>query len=51
MMQLKRAFENYTLEQPYQHVSFDVAHLTLETMWTQEEKLAELDSPSFPRFH
>lgn len=49
-VQLRRSFVNYRLEQPYQHAAFGVQHLTAETQWTQEERLAELDSPCFSSF-
>jgi insulysin len=37
---------NYRLEQPYQHAAFFATHLTQETMWKPEEKLALLDRSS-----
>lgn len=31
------------MEQPYSHAAAGVLHLTQETMWTPEEKLAQLE--------
>ncbi|GAA5996471.1 uncharacterized protein JCM10292_007631 [Rhodotorula paludigena] len=41
--QLKRLYENFRLEQPYQHVGIDGAHLTTAVSYPIEDKLAALD--------
>ncbi|CAO1621115.1 unnamed protein product [Jaminaea pallidilutea] len=37
-----RAYENFRLEMPYQHANYYTTYLTVERMWTPEEKLKEL---------
>ncbi|CAO1629238.1 unnamed protein product [Parajaminaea phylloscopi] len=37
-----RGYENFRLEAPYQHANYYTSYLTVEKMWTPEEKLAEL---------
>lgn len=37
-----RGYENFRLEAPYQHANYYTTYLTVERMWTPEEKLAEL---------
>ncbi|KAK4701450.1 insulysin, partial [Phenoliferia sp. Uapishka_3] len=41
--QLKRAFANNKLDQPYSHAGFQVLHLTQATLWTHEERLLTID--------
>lgn len=36
-------YQNFRLEQPYQHVGFDAAHLTQAVSYTVDEKLKALD--------
>lgn len=43
MDQLKRAFVNHRLSQPYEHAAFHASHLTSEIAWTRDEKLVALD--------
>lgn len=42
--QLRRAWINWELEQPYQHAAFGVMHLSQETSWLPATKLAVLPS-------
>ncbi|SCV66942.1 BQ2448_5588 [Microbotryum intermedium] len=42
MDQLRRAYTNNRLDQPYNHAIFTAGYLTTETMWTREEQLEEL---------
>lgn len=42
--QVQRAYMNFRLEAPYQHANYYTTYLTVEKMWTAEEKLKELDS-------
>ncbi|SGY41131.1 BQ5605_C003g02474 [Microbotryum silenes-dioicae] len=42
MDQLRRAYTNNRLDQPYNHAMFTAGYLTTETMWTREEQLEEL---------
>lgn len=39
-------YQNFRLEQPYQHVGFDAAHLTQAVSYTVDEKLKALDRAS-----
>lgn len=41
--QLRRVYENFRLEQPYQHVGFDGGILIQDLAWTVSEKLAALE--------
>ncbi|GAA6044580.1 A-factor-processing enzyme [Rhodotorula toruloides] len=40
---IRRMYQNFRLEQPYQHVGFDAAHLTQAVSYTVDEKLKALD--------
>ncbi|KAK4053747.1 metalloprotease [Microbotryomycetes sp. JL201] len=40
--QLRRAYGNYRLEQPYLHAAFWTGYLSSETAWTRDEQLAAL---------
>ncbi|PWN29969.1 hypothetical protein BDZ90DRAFT_229012 [Jaminaea rosea] len=37
-----RGYENFRLEAPYQHANYYTTYLTVERIWTPEEKLREL---------
>lgn len=41
--QLRRSYKNFSLEPPYQHALYYLSYLTQDKMWTNAEKLAELD--------
>ncbi|ORY56460.1 Metalloenzyme, LuxS/M16 peptidase-like protein [Leucosporidium creatinivorum] len=41
--QLKRAYINYRLDQPYNHAAFYTGYLTSETAWTRDAQLAALE--------
>ncbi|GAA5953870.1 hypothetical protein JCM3765_000674 [Sporobolomyces pararoseus] len=41
--QLRRLYVNFSLEEPYNHVSLDASHLTQATSYTVEQKLKALD--------
>ena len=41
--QVQRAYMNFRLEAPYQHANYYTTYLTVERMWTAEEKLNELE--------
>ncbi|KAI5476508.1 a-pheromone processing metallopeptidase ste23 [Pseudohyphozyma bogoriensis] len=41
---LRRAFVNWRFDQPYNHVGSMMLHMTQQTYWTPEDKLAELDN-------
>ncbi|KAI7897701.1 Metalloenzyme, LuxS/M16 peptidase-like protein [Cokeromyces recurvatus] len=41
--QLRRSYKNFALEPPYQHALYYLSYLTQDKMWTNAEKLAELD--------
>jgi insulysin len=42
--QLRRSYRNFSLEPPYQHALYYLSYLTQDTMWTNQEKLDELDA-------
>ncbi|UZJ57142.1 hypothetical protein CBS101457_006462 [Exobasidium rhododendri] len=42
--QIQRGYMNFQLEAPYQHANYYTTYLTVERMWTAEEKLKELES-------
>jgi insulysin len=42
--QVRRGYENFRLEAPYQHANYYATYLLVERMWTAEEKLRELDA-------
>jgi insulysin len=42
--QVKRAYMNFNLEAPYQHANYYGTYLTVERIWSAEEKLKELES-------
>lgn len=44
--QVKRSYQNFKLEAPYQHANYYTTYLLMERMWTAEEKLAELETLS-----
>lgn len=44
MDQVRRNYQNFDLEEPYQHAAFYSTYLLTEQMWTQHEKLAVIDS-------
>ncbi|PWN91280.1 hypothetical protein FA10DRAFT_249471 [Acaromyces ingoldii] len=41
--QVKRAYQNFQLESPYQHANYYMTYVTVERMWTAQDKLKELD--------
>ncbi|KAI9477913.1 MAG: Metalloenzyme, LuxS/M16 peptidase-like protein [Benjaminiella poitrasii] len=41
--QLSRSYKNFSLEPPYQHALYYLSYLTQDKMWTNAEKLAELE--------
>ncbi|KAI7895156.1 Metalloenzyme, LuxS/M16 peptidase-like protein [Mucor mucedo] len=41
--QLRRSYKNFSLEPPYQHALYYLSYLTQDKMWTNSEKLKELD--------
>ncbi|GAA6001144.1 hypothetical protein JCM10207_007430 [Rhodosporidiobolus poonsookiae] len=41
--QLRRLYQNFGLEAPYQHAGFDASLLIQDLVWTVDEKLATLD--------
>ncbi|KAI8982604.1 Metalloenzyme, LuxS/M16 peptidase-like protein [Pilobolus umbonatus] len=41
--QLRRSYKNFALEPPYQHALYYLSYLTQDKMWTNAEKLAELE--------
>ncbi|KAK4058930.1 metalloprotease [Microbotryomycetes sp. JL221] len=41
--QLRRAYGNYRLEQPYLHAAFWTGYLSSETAWTRDEQLTALE--------
>ncbi|KAF9132143.1 Insulinase (Peptidase M16) [Mortierella sp. 14UC] len=41
--QMDRMYKNFKLEAPHQHAMYYMSYLTQEKLWTQEEKLAELN--------
>jgi insulysin len=41
--QLRRSYKNFSLEPPYQHALYYLSYLTQDKMWTNAEKLQELD--------
>lgn len=43
---VSRMYENFRLEAPYQHANYYTTYMTVERMWTPEEKLNELMSMS-----
>ncbi|KAF8931622.1 Metalloenzyme, LuxS/M16 peptidase-like protein [Dissophora ornata] len=40
--QMDRMYKNFKLESPHQHAMYYMSYLTQEKLWTQDEKLAEL---------
>ncbi|KAI9266092.1 Metalloenzyme, LuxS/M16 peptidase-like protein [Sporodiniella umbellata] len=42
--QLRRLYKNFALEPPYQHALYYQSYLTQDTMWTNAEKLSELEA-------
>ncbi|PWN53939.1 hypothetical protein IE53DRAFT_76240 [Violaceomyces palustris] len=42
--QVKRDYENFQLEAPYQHANYYTTFLLNERMWTAEEKLVEIEN-------
>ncbi len=40
--QVRRSYQNFQLEAPYQHANYYTTYLLMERMWTAEEKLVEL---------
>ncbi|KAF7727647.1 Insulinase (Peptidase M16) [Apophysomyces ossiformis] len=42
--QLRRSYKNFSLEPPYQHALYYLSYFTQDKMWTNAEKLVELDS-------
>ncbi|KAI8967298.1 Metalloenzyme, LuxS/M16 peptidase-like protein [Mycotypha africana] len=42
--QLCRSYKNFALEPPYQHALYYLSYLTQDKMWTNAEKLQELES-------
>lgn len=41
--QVRRAYLNFRLEAPYQHANYYTTYLTIEKLWTAEDKLQEID--------
>jgi insulysin len=41
--QVRRAYQNFQHEAPYQHANYYSSYLTIEKIWTAEEKLSELE--------
>ncbi|KAL0093600.1 ubiquinol-cytochrome c reductase core subunit 2 [Phycomyces blakesleeanus] len=41
--QLRRSYKNFSLESPYQHALYYLSYFTQDKMWTNAEKLKELD--------
>ncbi|EIE83827.1 hypothetical protein G6F46_002708 [Rhizopus delemar] len=41
---LRRSYKNFSLEPPYQHALYYLSYLTQDLMWTNAEKLSELDA-------
>lgn len=46
MDQVRRNYQNFDMEEPYQHAAFYSSYLLTEKIWTQHEKLAVIDSVS-----
>ncbi|KAI7866288.1 Metalloenzyme, LuxS/M16 peptidase-like protein [Spinellus fusiger] len=44
--QLGRSYKNFALEPPYQHALYYLSYLTQDKMWSNEEKLRELENIS-----
>lgn len=42
--QVKRGYENFDLEEPYQHAAYYSTYLLTERLWTQHEKLKVIDA-------
>ncbi|ORX55207.1 hypothetical protein DM01DRAFT_1335502 [Hesseltinella vesiculosa] len=42
--QLRRSYTNFSLEPPYQHALYYLSYFTQDRMWTNDEKLKELDA-------
>ncbi|KAH8549377.1 Metalloenzyme, LuxS/M16 peptidase-like protein [Umbelopsis sp. PMI_123] len=42
--QLSRSYKNFGLEPPYQHALYYLSYATQDKMWTNDEKLGELDA-------
>ncbi|CDH56832.1 a-pheromone processing metallopeptidase ste23 [Lichtheimia corymbifera JMRC:FSU:9682] len=42
--QLRRSYKNFALEPPYQHALYYLSYFTQDKMWTNAEKLRELDA-------
>ncbi|KAI7855111.1 Metalloenzyme, LuxS/M16 peptidase-like protein [Circinella umbellata] len=42
--QLRRSYRNFSLEPPYQHALYYLSYFTQDKMWTNAEKLKELDA-------
>ncbi|KAG0170307.1 Insulinase (Peptidase M16) [Apophysomyces sp. BC1034] len=42
--QLRRSYKNFALEPPYQHALYYLSYFTQDKMWTNAEKLMELDT-------
>lgn len=42
--QLRRSYKNFSLEPPYQHALYYLSYFTQDKMWTNAEKLRELDA-------
>ena len=43
MDQVRRNYQNFDMEEPYQHVAYYSLYLLTEQIWTQHEKLAAMD--------
>ncbi|WFD32379.1 insulysin [Malassezia sp. CBS 17886] len=41
--QVRRSYENFNLEEPYQHVAYFSSYLLTQRMWTQQEKVRALE--------
>lgn len=42
--QVRRNYQNFDMEEPYQHAAYYSLYLLTDKMWTQHEKLAVMDS-------
>lgn len=42
--QVRRNYQNFDLEEPFQHAAYYASYLLTEQMWTQHEKLQVIDS-------
>lgn len=41
--QVRRSYQNFRLEAPYQHANYYTTYLTVEKLWTADDKLAEME--------